>query len=93
MASYLAPYANSDAFKVARALDEKLERILTEAASITEGCSQTACVNHPLDLFLNSTSTVRSRCRFKVFAFLTKREGFGMKEFIYYYEGKHIRSS
>jgi hypothetical protein len=38
MASYLAPYANSDALKVARALDEKVERILTEAPSITDGC-------------------------------------------------------
>jgi len=27
---------------------------------------------------------------FKVFAFLTKREGLGMQEFIDYYEGKHI---
>ena len=32
MASYLAPYANSNALKVARALDEKVEKILTEAA-------------------------------------------------------------
>lgn len=38
MASYLAPYANSDALKVARALDEKVEMILTEAASITDEC-------------------------------------------------------
>lgn len=32
MASYLAPYRNSDALKVARDLDAKIERILTEAA-------------------------------------------------------------
>jgi uncharacterized protein (DUF302 family) len=32
MASYLAPYGNSDALKVARDLDAKIERILTEAA-------------------------------------------------------------
>jgi uncharacterized protein (DUF302 family) len=32
MASYLAPYANSDALKVARELDTKVERILTAAA-------------------------------------------------------------
>jgi uncharacterized protein (DUF302 family) len=32
MASYLAAYENSDALKVARDLDEKIERILTEAA-------------------------------------------------------------
>src|SRR5580698_5373040 len=32
MASYLAPYGNSDALKVARDLDTKIERILTEAA-------------------------------------------------------------
>jgi hypothetical protein len=38
MASYLAPYANSEALKVARALDEKVEKILTEAASIKDGC-------------------------------------------------------
>ena len=36
MASYLAPYANSDALKVARALDEKVEKILTEAALMTD---------------------------------------------------------
>jgi uncharacterized protein (DUF302 family) len=33
MVSYLVPYANGDALKVARALDEKVEKILTEAAS------------------------------------------------------------
>ncbi len=33
MASYLAPYGNGDALKVARGLDEKVERILTEAAN------------------------------------------------------------
>lgn len=32
MASYLAPYGNSDALKVARDLDAKVERILTAAA-------------------------------------------------------------
>jgi uncharacterized protein (DUF302 family) len=32
MASYLAPYANSDALKVARDLDAKVEKILTAAA-------------------------------------------------------------
>jgi uncharacterized protein (DUF302 family) len=32
MASYLAPYGNSDALKVARELDTKVERILTAAA-------------------------------------------------------------
>jgi hypothetical protein len=32
MASYLAAYENSDALKVARDLDAKIERILTEAA-------------------------------------------------------------
>jgi uncharacterized protein (DUF302 family) len=32
MASYLAPYGNSDALKVARDLDAKIERILAEAA-------------------------------------------------------------
>jgi len=32
MASYLAPYANSDALTVARELDSKIERILTAAA-------------------------------------------------------------
>jgi uncharacterized protein (DUF302 family) len=32
MASYLAPYRNSDALKVARKLDAKVERILTAAA-------------------------------------------------------------
>jgi uncharacterized protein (DUF302 family) len=32
MASYLASYGNSDALKVARDLDAKIERILTEAA-------------------------------------------------------------
>jgi uncharacterized protein (DUF302 family) len=32
MASYLAPYGNNDALKVARDLDAKVERILTEAA-------------------------------------------------------------
>jgi uncharacterized protein (DUF302 family) len=32
MASYLAPYGNSVALKVARDLDAKIERILTEAA-------------------------------------------------------------
>jgi uncharacterized protein (DUF302 family) len=32
MASYLAPYANNDALKVARELDAKVERILTAAA-------------------------------------------------------------
>jgi hypothetical protein len=32
MASYLAPYGNSDALKVARDLDTKIERMLTEAA-------------------------------------------------------------
>lgn len=32
MASYLAPYGNSDALKVARELDAKVERILTVAA-------------------------------------------------------------
>jgi uncharacterized protein (DUF302 family) len=32
MASYLAPYGNNDALKVARDLDAKIERILTEAA-------------------------------------------------------------
>jgi uncharacterized protein (DUF302 family) len=32
IASYLAPYGNSDALKVARALDAKVERILTAAA-------------------------------------------------------------
>jgi uncharacterized protein (DUF302 family) len=32
MASYLAPYGNSDALKVARELDAKVERILTGAA-------------------------------------------------------------
>ena len=32
MASYLASYGNSDALKVARNLDAKIERILTEAA-------------------------------------------------------------
>jgi len=32
MASYLAPYGNSDALKVARKLDAKIERILTAAA-------------------------------------------------------------
>jgi uncharacterized protein (DUF302 family) len=32
MASYLAPYGNSDALKVARELDAKIERILTAAA-------------------------------------------------------------
>jgi uncharacterized protein (DUF302 family) len=32
MASYLAPYGNSDALKVARELDSKVERILTAAA-------------------------------------------------------------
>jgi hypothetical protein len=32
MASYLAPYGNTDALKVARALDAKVERILTAAA-------------------------------------------------------------
>jgi uncharacterized protein (DUF302 family) len=32
MASYLAAYGNSDALKVARDLDAKIERILTEAA-------------------------------------------------------------
>jgi uncharacterized protein (DUF302 family) len=32
MASYLAPYGNSDALKVARGLDSKVERILTAAA-------------------------------------------------------------
>ena len=31
MASYLAPYGNSDALQVARNLDAKVERILTEA--------------------------------------------------------------
>jgi uncharacterized protein (DUF302 family) len=31
MASYLAPYGNSDALKVARELDAKIERILTAA--------------------------------------------------------------
>ncbi len=36
MVSYLAPYANSDALKVARALDDKVESILIEAASITD---------------------------------------------------------
>jgi uncharacterized protein (DUF302 family) len=33
MASYLAPYGNSDALKVAVDLDAKIERILTEAAN------------------------------------------------------------
>jgi hypothetical protein len=32
MASYLAPYGNNDALKVARELDAKVERILTAAA-------------------------------------------------------------
>ena len=32
MASYLAPYGNSDSLKVARELDAKIERILTAAA-------------------------------------------------------------
>jgi len=32
MASYLAPYGNTDALKVARELDAKVEKILTEAA-------------------------------------------------------------
>jgi uncharacterized protein (DUF302 family) len=32
MASYLAPYGNSDALKIARELDAKVERILTAAA-------------------------------------------------------------
>jgi uncharacterized protein (DUF302 family) len=32
MASYLASYGNGDALKVARDLDAKIERILTEAA-------------------------------------------------------------
>ncbi len=32
MASYLAPYGNRDALKVARDLDAKIERIVTEAA-------------------------------------------------------------
>jgi len=32
MASHLAPYGNSDALKVARELDAKVERILTAAA-------------------------------------------------------------
>jgi uncharacterized protein (DUF302 family) len=32
MASYLAPYGNSDALKVARDLDAKIEAILTAAA-------------------------------------------------------------
>jgi len=32
MASYLAPYGNSDAIKVARELDAKVERVLTAAA-------------------------------------------------------------
>ena len=32
MASYLAPYGNNDALKVARELDAKVERILIEAA-------------------------------------------------------------
>jgi hypothetical protein len=32
MASYLAPYGNSDALNVARELDAKVERILTAAA-------------------------------------------------------------
>jgi hypothetical protein len=32
MASYLAPYGNNDALKVARELDAKVEKILTEAA-------------------------------------------------------------
>jgi hypothetical protein len=32
MASYLAPYGNSDALKVARELDAKVEKILTSAA-------------------------------------------------------------
>lgn len=32
MASYLAPYGNSDALKVARELDAKVEKILTAAA-------------------------------------------------------------
>jgi uncharacterized protein (DUF302 family) len=32
MASYLAPYGNSDALKVARDLDAKIEQILVEAA-------------------------------------------------------------
>jgi hypothetical protein len=32
MASYLAPYRNSDALKVARDLDAKIERIITKAA-------------------------------------------------------------
>lgn len=32
MASYLAPYGNSDALRVARDLDAKIEQILTEAA-------------------------------------------------------------
>jgi uncharacterized protein (DUF302 family) len=32
MASYLAPYGNSDALQVARDLDAKIERILIEAA-------------------------------------------------------------
>jgi uncharacterized protein (DUF302 family) len=33
MASYLAPYGNSDALKVARDLDAKIEGILAEAAN------------------------------------------------------------
>jgi uncharacterized protein (DUF302 family) len=32
MASYLAPYGNNDALKVARKLDAKVEKILTAAA-------------------------------------------------------------
>lgn len=32
MASFVAPYGNSDALKVARGVDAKIERILTEAA-------------------------------------------------------------
>ena len=33
MASYLAPYGNSEALKIARELDAKIERILTAAAN------------------------------------------------------------
>ena len=39
IASYLKPYANADALNVARALDEKVEKILTEAAFIHGGDS------------------------------------------------------
>jgi hypothetical protein len=35
MASFLAPYGNSEALKVARELDVKVEALLTAAASET----------------------------------------------------------